>query len=180
LRSSIRRFKLSYLDHQLEKTVMPRAYLIIGWTLLAAVANLAGADKDDFKLSKEEQQVLDLTNAARAKEKLPALKADPLLCKAARAHSANMAKQKKLAHELDGKDGGKRIDATGYDWAVWGENVGSSEELAVKEVFDGWMASKDHRVNILKDKFKEIGIGLAKDEKGEWYYTQVFGTPRKK
>ena len=40
------------------------------------------------------------------------------------------------------------------------------------------MGSQQHRENILKREFREIGIGVARNEDGEIYYTQVFGTPR--
>jgi uncharacterized protein YkwD len=43
----------------------------------------------------------------------------------------------------------------------------------------GWMSSKGHRENILKDMFTEIGFGIAQDDKGVYYFTQVFAKPRK-
>jgi uncharacterized protein YkwD len=39
------------------------------------------------------------------------------------------------------------------------------------------MNSKGHRENILKDKYTEIGIAIARAADGKVYYTQVFGTP---
>ena len=43
-----------------------------------------------------------------------------------------------------------------------------------------WMDSPEHKANILRDKFTEIGIGIARNAKGEVYYTQVFAAPKKK
>ena len=40
-----------------------------------------------------------------------------------------------------------------------------------------WMNSKGHRENILGTKYTEIGVGLAKTNKGEWYYTILFARP---
>jgi uncharacterized protein YkwD len=40
------------------------------------------------------------------------------------------------------------------------------------------MDSKGHRENILNDRYTEIGIGLS-GSRGEVYYTQVFGKPRR-
>ena len=75
------------------------------WILVALVIAPDPPKLDDkkpaFKLSEDEQTVLDLTNAERRKLKLPPLKANELLTKAAREHSANMAKQKKMDHVLD-------------------------------------------------------------------------------
>ena len=90
-----------------------------------------------------------------------------------------MAKQQKMAHVLDGKKPSERVADGGYDYAECGENVATWEELSVPEVFDAWMKSKVHRENILADSFEEIGIGLARSDKGDVYFTQVFGTAQK-
>jgi uncharacterized protein YkwD len=133
------------------------------------------------KLSKELQKVLELTNEARAGEKLPALKLNAALCKAAQAHSANMARQGKMEHVLDGKNPAQRVEAAGYDYAKVGENIAAGANgPPVEAIFKSWMESQHHKDNILNPKYQEIGLGLAADAKGEVYYTQVFATPRKK
>src|SRR5947209_20598970 len=71
-------------------------------------------EKPEVRLSRNEQAILELTNAARAKEDLPPLTANATLCKVARAHSANMARQEKMEHVLDGKDPVQRVKASGY------------------------------------------------------------------
>jgi uncharacterized protein YkwD len=130
-----------------------------------------------FEMTKEEQKLVELTNAERKKKDLPVLKPSPLLIKVARAHSANMAKQGKMAHELDGKNPFQRLKEAGYTYFFAGENVAAGlDEL--DEVMKGWMESEPHRKNILSEKFTEIGVGVARDKKGEPYFTQVFGKPR--
>jgi uncharacterized protein YkwD len=147
----------------------------------AGLAYAADTKDDDAKLSKDEQRILDLTNEARAKEKLPPLKVNATLLKVARAHSANMARQGKMEHVLDGKKPSERIDKAGYDYRSCGENIGAAEKGATLDaLFKGWMDSKVHRENILSPKFDEIGIGIATDDKGETYYTQDFGKRRPK
>src|SRR4051812_1595324 len=81
--------------------------------------------KEAFKLSAEEQGVIDQTNAERKKadKSLEPLKMNPKLMEAARKHAANMAAQAKLEHELDGKTPADRADAAGYEWSVIGENI---------------------------------------------------------
>jgi uncharacterized protein YkwD len=139
------------------------------------------AEEPALEISKDEQAVLDLTNEARAKEKLPALKPNAVLFKVARAHSANQAKQQKMAHELDGKSPADRVDAAGYDYKDVGENVGHiPPPLRIKELFDAWMKSPEHRKNILDKDFQEIGLGIVRQgNKGDFYFTQVFGTLQK-
>jgi uncharacterized protein YkwD len=133
------------------------------------------------ELTDEEKQVLELTNAERAKKKLPPLAVNQLLVKVARGHSANMAKQKDLNHILDGKNPGQRTLKEGYDYGLVGENIGLGKcGATAKDVVIGWMESEHHRANILGEKFTEIGIGIATNSDGESYYTQLFARPRKK
>jgi uncharacterized protein YkwD len=143
---------------------------------------LVAADdpKPKFELSKAEQAILDATHKEREKEKLPPLKANPILFEVARAHSANMAKQGEMKHELDGKNPADRIKAAGYDYSYIAENIAVSDGESPEGIVKAWMDSKIHKENILNDKYTEIGIGIAKNDKGETYYTQEFGTPKKK
>jgi uncharacterized protein YkwD len=137
-------------------------------------------EQSSAKLSGDEEKVLQLTNKARAKEKLPALTLNPVLCTVARAHSANMAARGDLKHELDGKKPGDRVKAAGYDYAWVGENIAVTDGDSPAELFRQWMESPHHKDNILRDAFTEIGIGSARNDKGDIYYTQVFASPRKK
>ncbi len=148
---------------------------------LARLPASEAADKDDpkGKLSAVERKILDLTNEAREKEKLPPLKPNAVLARAAREHSANMARQGKMEHVLDDKTPAKRVDDAGYDYARTGENLAYGKGIPVEDIFKAWMQSEAHRKNIL-GKYEEIGIGSAANDKGEVYYTQEFGTARKK
>jgi uncharacterized protein YkwD len=161
--------------------------LLASLPLLAVVlaAPLTSADdkkKDEpaFEMTADEKQLLEMTNAERAKEKLPPLKPNPVLTKIARAHSANMAKKGEMKHVLDGKTPAQRTADGGYDYARVAENIAVSENAELKDVMEGWMNSKTHRENILRTGLEEIGLGLARNDKGEVYYTQLFGTQRKK
>ncbi len=162
----------------------PRRRLLLLSAVLVAALAAARADepkKDaEVKLTPEEQTVLDLTNKQREKEKLPPLKLNPVLTQVARAHSQNMAKQEKMEHELDGKKPSQRVTDAGYDWATVGENIAATNGEGPDKVFERWMQSEHHKENILRDKYEEIGVGMAKSGKGEIYYTQVFASPRKK
>jgi uncharacterized protein YkwD len=131
-----------------------------------------------FKLTDDERTVFELVNAERSKEGLPALKPDAQLFEAARSHAANMAKQTKLEHKLDGKTTFDRIRATGYKYTVASENLARGD-VTPTEIVQAWMKSKSHRDNILEAEFTESGIGLARDGMGETYYTQIFANPAK-
>jgi uncharacterized protein YkwD len=158
-------------------------HLLVLLSLSGLLAAAPADDKKDpppLKLSDEEKTLLDLTNAERAKEKLPPLTANPLLFRAARAHSANMARKGEMKHVLDGKTPNDRLDDVGYDWRKCGENIAQSDGASLQEIVKGWMESKAHREHILEPAFTEIGVGIARDDKGDVYYTQVFGTPADK
>ena len=137
------------------------------------------------KFAADEKALLDLVNEARKKEKLPALKVNAVLTKVARLHSENMAKQEKMAHQLDKKGVGDRTTAGNYDYRVVRENLAAAEGDAdtpaptPKEIHDKWMESKGHRANLLDDRVTEVGIAIVVSKKGTYYYTQVFATPRK-
>ena len=147
--------------------------------LMGGVGLATSAPADDkFQLSREEKEVVALTNKERVKKKLPELKVNPLLMKAARAHAANMAKQEKMEHVLDGKAPPQRAEGVGYKLGWIGENIAAGERWTLPGLMEDWMNSKSHRANILSQRFTEIGVGLATTAKGEVYYTQLFGKPR--
>jgi uncharacterized protein YkwD len=135
--------------------------------------------KDQLKLTEEEQAVIDLTNAERKKADLMPLAPNAQLMKAARLHAANMAKQDKLAHDLDEKSPADRVKEAGYRYMATGENI-AWNPVSPKEAVKGWMDSPPHKENILDSKYTEIGVALARNKKGERYWVQVFGSPRKR
>src|SRR5262245_13391094 len=100
---------------------------------------------DKLLLSNDEQAVVDMTNAERAKQKLPALKPNPVLFRVAREHSANMAKKGELKHELDGKTPGDRFRDAGYSYRQSGENIAFGTRLAPAGAMKFWMQSEGHK-----------------------------------
>jgi uncharacterized protein YkwD len=152
--------------------------------LLAGAPALAGGTRTGSKetkltISEDEQAIIDLVNKERKKQKLPPLKANALLFRAARGHSANMAAQQKMNHVLDRKDLRYRLKKVGYPVGYGGENIAwASKQVATAEtVMKNWMNSSGHRANILGKSYTEIGIGIAEGDDGKVYYTQVFGKP---
>ena len=155
--------------------------------ILCAVLSLSAAQekKEELKPAKVEQELIDLTNDLRKVARLtPAaprsgpLAPNPKLMIAARAHAANMAAQDKLDHTLEEKSFTDRAKDAGYRYRLIGENIAWGRQTP-KEVMEGWMNSPLHRANILKEEFTEIGVGVAKNQKGEKYWVQLFGTPLK-
>ncbi|MEB3343107.1 CAP domain-containing protein [Okeania sp.] len=136
------------------------------------------ADSQDFV-----DRVIELTNQERTQLGLSSLSADPLLNQAAQTHSENMALQDFFDHiGLDGSSAGDRIEATGYEFLAWAENIAAGQQTP-EEVVEGWMNSDGHRANILAPDLEEIGVGyyFLQEDTGSInlnrYWTQVFGTP---
>jgi uncharacterized protein YkwD len=139
----------------------------------------------EVKLSGDEKALIELANKARAEAKLSQLKINPLLCKVAKQHSQNMAKQEKMEHVLDGKRPAQRVSDAGYDYRKVGENLAKSSGDAnapaspPADIHQKWMDSKGHRANILEPKYTEIGISICVSPNGSYYYTVLYAVPRK-
>jgi uncharacterized protein YkwD len=138
-------------------------------------------ETSEFAMTKDEQTLLELLNKERVKKELPPLRPNPLLFQVARAHSANMAKQEKMEHVLDGKNPGQRVLAAGYDYGKVAENIAVSEGkgATLPMIVKGWLESKIHRDNLFNEQMSETGLGIAKNNKDEVYYTQIYARPRK-
>lgn len=135
------------------------------------------------------RKVLELVNAARAKDRLCGNKRFPAthpvtwnekLAQTALAHSTDMANRNYFQHK--GKDGsvvGTRAQRSGYRWRNIGENLAAGQGSAQQAV-EGWLASPGHCSNLMSRDFREMGAAYAVNPKSDLsiYWTQVFGTPR--
>lgn len=102
---------------------------------------------------------------------------NPLLIDSARAHSSWMLEHDIFSHTgAGGSSAGDRMQAAGYQFVLpwsWGENLswkGTDAPLPadlapyVLDQHEGLFRSKDHRPNILRDDFREVGIGQVTGE----------------
>jgi uncharacterized protein YkwD len=120
------------------------------------------------RVSQLETSVLSQLNAIRREHGLVPLKLSPTLSKAAAAHSLEMGEDGYFAHaSADGSAFWKRIEqwypsqGSRY-WAV-GENLlWSSPDVDGPGALKLWMASPEHRKNILTPKWREIGVSAVK------------------
>jgi uncharacterized protein YkwD len=123
----------------------------------------------------EENEVVRLTNAERAKGGCGPLKHDPQLRAAAFGHSDDMAKNNYFDHDSrDGRSFTDRIKAAGFTGgSAWAENIAFGQPSPAS-VVEGWMKSSGHRANIMNCRFTLIGVGAAKNAQGRIYWTQDF------
>jgi uncharacterized protein YkwD len=112
--------------------------------------------------------ILCLHNQIRARNGLPALKANAKLRRAAEGHSAEMVQQRYFEHTSpSGSTMVDRILASGYvradqGWLL-GENLewGTGSLSTPRGALDAWMNSPGHRANILKRGYRHLGVGIT-------------------
>jgi len=107
-----------------------------------------------------EAGVLAAVNAARSAHGLHPLRLDLTLRSAARSHSTDMLRRNYFAHgafaarmasfHVSGRQAGENL--------AWGTGPYSEAGTIIAE----WLASPEHRANLLSAGFSRIGIGLAR------------------
>ena len=121
--------------------------------------------------SANEQYLLELINAERAKAGAQPLAFDSSLLASAESHSSWMLSTDAFSHiGLGGSTATERMTAAGYQFAgSWtsGENIAwatmrapSGDQDEALLLHTNLMNSDGHRANILNDSYKEIGVGF--------------------
>ncbi len=117
--------------------------------------------------------VLKQVNEYRQSQNLPPLVADPAISAIAQAHSEQMAAEGGITH--DGFN--QRTDAISKTivYRSAAENVGYNMGYAKPDaiVIQDWIDSPGHHKNMI-GRFDLTGIGVAKNARGEYYFTQIF------
>lgn len=130
---------------------------------------------DDIKAL--ENEVIKLMNSERAKNGLPALKANWQVSRVARYKSQDMIDKNYFSHTSPTYGSPFRmLETFGVSFSAAGENIAMGQRTP-SEVMNAWMGSPGHRNNILSPSFTEIGVGLAKSANGRYYWTQMFIKP---
>lgn len=126
-------------------------------------------DFNELKLSVHQQ-----VNEYRASQNLPPLELDSRISQEAVKHSEAMANgQVKFSH--DGSKQRFEMISAQISYQKIAENLAYNSGYADpgKKAVEGWIASDGHRRNMEGD-FNLTGIGIAKNAKGEYYFTQIF------
>lgn len=126
------------------------------------------------------KQLIELTNAQRAKNNLPALVENSELDTAAAAKAQNMFAEDYWAHySPSGKDPWGFINGAGYKFTYAGENLARNFYTS-SDVVNAWMASPSHKENIINSHYKDVGMAVSQGVlKGQQtiLVVQEFGTP---
>ena len=136
-----------------------------------------------------EAYVTFLINAARLENGQQALVPDPTMGIVARRHSEEMRDRSYFSHTspTPGLSGCQdRFNAVfGYRPRLIGENIARRwgvgmyclTEPKVHESHVDLMNSEGHRANILHPDFEWVGVGLAANDKGDYWITEEFVLP---
>ncbi len=108
----------------------------------------------------QQQKILTLVNAERAKAGQSALKLDEKACAAANVR----AKEVPIVFDHvrpNGRSSFTALDEAGVSYIAAGENIAKGY-LTAEDVMTGWMNSEGHKANILTASFTHIGVGYDK------------------
>lgn len=143
---------------------------VIGFVLVLALF-APGIATDHARAAASESrtdQMLALTNGARATHDKAALGLNAKLSRYATRHSRQMANAGTLFHTEDLAD-----KLSGLDWSMGGENVGVGPSLT--DLQEAFMGSKTHRRNILRNGYDHAAIGVVKSDGNLWVTVIFYG-----
>lgn len=125
-----------------------------------------------------EQAMFDDINALRVRNGLPPLAPDPALIALARERSADMAARNYFSHTTpEGLSVFDLMEARGIPYAWAGENLARNnypEAETERVAFDSLVASPPHFQNMLGPNYTRMGVGVAVDGDGMFYFTMLF------
>jgi uncharacterized protein YkwD len=163
---------ISAANSQTSRTTVTRDFEVGAYTRVRVVTPNASMVRSI------ERQAFDLINKKRTDAGLEPLIWSDDLAKLARLHSDDMAEQKYFSHKgSDGTMVDDRADKLGITgWSAIGENIAFERgfENAVEFTVESWMKSPAHKKNLLDQRWKETGMGVAILPDGTYYFTQVF------
>jgi uncharacterized protein YkwD len=123
-------------------------------------------------LTNMESDILRFVNQYRNSRRLPSLNIDQTAAVEALQHSRNMAVSKIPFGHSGFSSRVQNVERSIGRIKAAAENVAYGK-MTAREVVDGWIRSKTHRAN-LEGPFNLIGIGVARNNSGTIYYTQLF------
>ena len=125
----------------------------------------------------EEKALCHAINAFRKQHGRAPLRVGVALSRAAQWMSNDMAHNDNFDHtDTRGREVAERLKAFGYSNPSSGENI-AGERASAADTLKQWKNSPPHRANLLRTKFKVMGVARAHDGDSMlgWYWTADFG-----
>jgi hypothetical protein len=184
----VKLFHPHHTNQHRPKVLHPEAYFVFVGIILSfiiglrLVVNFASSAQGilGFASSITASQVVQETNAERAKQNLPPLEINPALNEAALAKAQHMFSHQYWAHvSPDGTQPWDFIKKSGYTYKAAGENL-ARDFSNTDDMVVAWMKSPTHKENIMSPKYTQIGIAVVDGELQGYETTlvvQMFGSP---
>jgi len=168
------------VKHGLKMAIIPhkkngyRPHLIRGYGLVAIIFVVIGLQlgyngvKTGNVLGLESnitiEALLDQTNKERADAGQLSLNLDNKLIKAAYLKAQDMFDRQYWAHNApDGTEPWKWFGDVGYNYDMAGENL-AKNFTSSGAVMIAWMNSPEHKANVLKDDYQDVGFAIVSGE----------------
>ncbi len=130
-------------------------------------------DYTTLSASVQEQKLLEYINQDRARNGLAPLKEDQALSALARLKSQDMLENGYFAHESPTYgNAANMLESHGYAYRGVGENI--AHHASAEKAEAAFMSSDGHRRNILGRQWTKVGVGIALDENGFVFATELF------
>lgn len=132
-------------------------------TVLCAVTMICGGSpegkpaEEQYAMHPVEEQIIQFTNAERARYGLPELSMDQNLMNTARQHATWMTVNQSMVHT--------RLPVA--------ENIAMGQPSA-QDALNSWMRSSGHRANILNPGHRRIGVAAFQAVNGVVFWCQQF------
>lgn len=109
------------------------------------------------------QTAIELINEARVKNGLPRLETTDLLTATAQAKATDMVKNNYFSHQSPTYGSPfEMMQNAGISYKVAGENIAGNE--SVENAIASWLASEEHKTNLLSNAYNYVGIGVEKSD----------------
>ena len=139
--------------------IVAMAALVLGAQLIYTIA--IGGSVLGAQQAISSSDLFSQTNTQREVNKLSDLQLSDQLSKAAFLKAQDMFKQQYWAHTApDGTTPWHWFGTVGYDYTYAGENL-AKDFMSASGVMAAWMASPDHRANILNTHYTQVGFAVV-------------------
>ncbi|HTX86618.1 MAG TPA: CAP domain-containing protein [Candidatus Nanoarchaeia archaeon] len=148
-------------------------------SLFAVVLGIFLLPKTALMASITSERIIILTNEERTRDGLNPLAVNDELTKAANAKAQAILTAQTFDHTIGGRKFSSWIKDAGYQYILAGENL-AIDFVTAEAVMRAWMNSPDHRANILRDEYADIGVGVAEGKfagQNTIVVAQLFGDP---
>lgn len=124
------------------------------------------------------REMLEAVNTERDRRLLPPLSTDETLSHLADFYACRLVEDGFFSHEdpVDNTTIDARAATFGYAFLKIGENLAAGQGTVSAAMRD-WMASPEHRANILDPAYTEIGLAVKLGGDCGIYWVQEFGRP---